>query len=74
MEEEERADMKSIINALKKEGKRAPPELHRSRTGNWRLLQVDSAAPRSAWTFSFFLLQSFIVNFKYTVCLVVARK
>lgn len=53
--------MKSIINALKKEGKRAPPELRRSRTGNWRQLQVDGAAPWSAspFVFVFFLLLIF---------------
>lgn len=53
--------MKSIINALKKEGKRDPPELHWSRTGNWRVLQV---APRSAWTFFRFF-------FKFTYLLLI---
>lgn len=54
--------MKSIINALKKEGKGAPPELRRSRTGNWRQLQVDVAAPWSAspFVFVFFFIIIFI--------------
>lgn len=52
--------MKSIINALKKEGKRAPPELRRSRTGNWRQLQLDGAAPWSAsLLFLFFFTYKF---------------
>lgn len=58
--------MKSIINALKKEGKRAPPELRRSRTGNWRQLQVDGAAPWSASPFVFV----FFLNFFYFISLI----